>query len=187
MVLSKRQKTGIIVVIVIGVLGLVGWWIYKKKEYFSGVEPGAVRNAINADYDNIDTPASYDYANMITPSQGNHPQRPLEQFNKQIPNPDSSVTGYDVDVSDPKVFLWRPNVRVNLKNRQHEGADFYRGDLPIVSRPKTGWFDSRYSEGDNMINGYFSPYMQSKIQGVGGEANSYPTRIANEETIMDSY
>lgn len=190
MALTKNQRTGLLALGL--VLGFMGWWfmLRKKNEHFTGANasrPSPVLNAAQSDYDMIqENPSSYDFANMVAPGQ--MPQRPLEQFEPSLPNPDSHVAAYDIDVADPMVHMFRPSIRVALKNRQQEGACPFRGDLPIQKNPAhKGWFNSRYSEGDNKLDGYFSAYTRAKIRGLTGEHLSYPMQVANEELIMDFY
>lgn len=191
MLLSENQKTGLMIIGFLAVI-VIGVLAYKKYEGFAAVgdgRPSAVRN-VAGDYEDVEnSPMAYDYANIVAPAAGQIPTRPLETFAPaEIPDADQHVAGYDVDVADPKVFLWRPSMRVAQKNRQHVGADFYRGDLVIQSDPAhKGWFKSRYSEGDAMLNGYFSDMYQAKVKGVVGERHSRPLHITNEETIMDMY
>lgn len=100
-----------------------------------------------------------------------------------MPDDVTSATLFDQDVCDPEVYLYRTANRAQIKSRQHETADFFRGDLPI--KPcKRGWFDSRYGEGDSKLDGYFSEFTNSKFQALCGQ-KSMPQSIANEELIMD--
>jgi hypothetical protein len=114
------------------------------------------------------------------------PTRPFDtDYNPRMLLPDdtTSVTMYDRDVSDPAVYLFRASNRAQIKNRQHETADPLRGDLAITPCRK-GWFDSRYSEGDSKLDGYFSAYTNSKYAMLTGQ-KSYPSNISNEGLIMD--
>ncbi|ALH06975.1 hypothetical protein PMV_277 [Port-miou virus] len=106
-----------------------------------------------------------------------------------LPDLNTNVAMYDKDISDPEVFMWRPSIRVDMKNRQQQGADQFRGDLPIQKNNCYGsesWFNSRYGEGDANFNGIFNPLYQEKYRNLTGQ-KSWPIQIAGEETVMDGF
>lgn len=114
------------------------------------------------------------------------PTRPFDtQYDAKMLLPDdtTSVTMYDRDLADPAVYLFRASNRAQIKNRQHETADQYRGDLALTPC-RRGWFDSRYSEGDSKLDGYFSAFTNAKYAMLTGQ-KSYPQNVVNEELIMD--
>jgi len=114
------------------------------------------------------------------------PTRPFDtQYDAQMLLPDdtTSVTMYDRDVADPTVYLFRASNRAQIKNRQQQTADMFRGDLAITPC-RRGWFDSRYSEGDSKLDGFFSAFTNAKYAMLTGQ-KSYPAHVVNEELIMD--
>lgn len=115
------------------------------------------------------------------------PVRSLDATNSEelLPVDPTSVTMFDRDVTDPALYLFRPSIRAQIKNRQHATADPFRGDLPIVPCKK-GWFDSRYGEGDSKLDAYFSPYTSQKYAALTSQ-NNMPINISNEEVLMDTY
>lgn len=104
---------------------------------------------------------------------------------QMLPVDPTSVTMFDRDVTDPALYLFRPAIRAQIKNRQHATADPFRGDLAIVPCRK-GWFDSRYGEGDSKLDAYFSSYTNQKYAALTSQRN-LPMNISTEETIMDNY
>lgn len=100
-----------------------------------------------------------------------------------LPDDTTSVTMYDRDLADPQVYLFRASNRAQIKNRQQQTADMYRGDLAITPC-RRGWFDSRYGEGDSKLDGFFSSYTNSKYAMLTGQ-QSYPSQISNEGLLMD--
>lgn len=90
--------------------------------------------------------------------------------------PDSCST-YNVDISNPSVYLYRPVVSRALRTRQYETADIWRGDIPISSDPcKKGCFESQYAQPASLkYDAYFSNMCCPKRD----------TKIVNEGTIMD--
>ena len=114
------------------------------------------------------------------------PVRPFDtQYDPKmlLPSDAESVTMYDRDVSDPAVYLFRSSNRAQIKNRQQMTSDPLRGDIAITPY-RTGWFDSRYSEGDSKLDGYFSAYTNAKYAMLTGQ-KSYPANVVNEGLIMD--
>jgi hypothetical protein len=181
-------------------LAIVAYFVYNlnKKESFSidgsingGVPLGGI---VNNTYDIIQ-PSVNSFADIVSPSQPLKNTVPLPvkagletDYRDLLPDVNTSATMYDIDVSDPEVFMFRPSIRTTIHNRQWEGADPLRGDLPITKDScglsNNGWFSSRYGEGDIAVDKYFSNYGQEKIRSLMGQ-KSYPQNIANEETIMD--
>lgn len=72
----------------------------------------------------------------------------------------SKSNTFDKDVTDPSVYLYRPQIRLPSKSAQQAGADPFRGDLHIKPVNRGGHFQSRYgSEGlrhDTMFNSTFA-------------------------------
>ncbi len=105
-----------------------------------------------------------------------------------LPDVNTAATSFDIDVTDPEVFMWRPSIRTAIHNRQHLTADPLRGDLPITKDAcgysNNGWFTSRYNEGDAKLDAYFSDFSKHKFRSLTGQ-KSYPQYIANEGLIMD--
>ncbi|BAU80216.1 hypothetical protein A9K97_gp135 [Tokyovirus A1] len=147
-----------------------------------------------------DAPDIDAFANFVEPvgnavgqnqGQGMIPTPSVVQYDYKdlLPDLNTNVAMYDKDISDPEVFMWRPSVRVDMKNRQQAGADPFRGDLPIQKNNcygSGGWFQSRYGPGDNNLNGIFNELYQEKYRALTGQ-KSYNIAIANEETVCDSY
>lgn len=131
--------------------------------------------------------ANYDAGLARIQEVGNMPL-PTRSFDKQpdmLPVDPTSVTMFDRDVTDPSLYLFRPAIRAQIKNRQHATADPFRGDLPIVPC-RRGWFDSRYGEGDAKLDAWFSPYTNQKYASLVSSSN-LPINISNEEVLMDNY
>lgn len=198
------------VLLAIGVL-ILGYVIYvccvgkgKNKETF------AVDGAINGDvpiggnyyntYEMVE-PTMDTFADIVAPSEPYAQQSstctnlPLAtkagmhtDYRDLLPDVNTHTTSYDIDVTDPEVFMWRPSVRATIHNRQHETADPLRGDLPIVKGAcgysNNSWFSSRYGVGDAKLDGYFSDFSNAKFRSLVGQ-KSYPQAIANEGTILD--
>lgn len=54
----------------------------------------------------------------------------------RLPKTAQNVTPYNIDVADPKSFSYMANMpRVTIKPKTWEGADPYRGDIPIRFNP----------------------------------------------------
>lgn len=174
----------------------------KKKEQFSvdGALNGSVPvgGLVHNTYDVVE-PTMDTFADIVAPSQplsqGSCTTLPLAQkagmnvdYRDLLPDVNTNATSYDIDVSDPEVFLWRPSIRSAIHNRQQETADPLRGDLPIqkgaCGYSNNGWFSSRYSESDIKLDGYFSEFSNAKFRSLTGQ-KSYPSAISNEELIMD--
>lgn len=69
-------------------------------------------------------------------------------------------TTFDKDVTDPSIYLFRPQVRLPSKHRLHAGADPFRGDLHITPVNRNGHFQSRWGTDslrhDTMFNEVFA-------------------------------
>lgn len=179
--------------------------INKPKEDFSvdgsinGAVPagGLVYNAPQMIEPTMDT-----FADIVSPSEplsqpscGSCTNLPLAQkaglhtdYRDLLPDVNTNATSYDIDVADPEVFLFRPSIRTAIHNRQQEGADPYRGDLPIEKGScgisNNGWFTSRYGVGDTKLDGFFSEFSNAKFRSLTGQ-KSYPSFISNEGLIGD--
>lgn len=125
------------------------------------------------------------FADIVRPANLPMATRPFDVIDQaeMMPTDPASVTSFDRDVTDPEVYLFRPAIRAQIKNRQQQGADPYRGDLPIVPCKK-GWFDSRYGEGDNKLDAMFSEFNQQKYAALTGQRN-IPQYVSAGEVIMD--
>lgn len=149
----------------------------------------------NSSYDMIDDDIDT-FADIVSPAQHEKEKftSPLAEkvdlntdYKDYLPDVNTNATSYDIDVTDPEVFIWRPTVRASIHNRQQSTADPYRGDLPITKtdcHSNSGWFVSRYNEGDAKLDGFFSEYSNEKYRALVGQ-KSYPQNVANEGTIMD--
>lgn len=200
-----------IIVAVVGLLILlvVIWMLRKKSSSGQTKENFTWANNIRENpgpyeptYSMIqqDTPDLDKFANFVEPvgtgvgrndGSGMLPTPSIVQYDYKdlLPDLNTNVAMYDKDVSDPEVFMWRPSIRVDMKNRQQQGADPFRGDLPIQKNNcygSSGWFNSRYGPGDANFNGIFNSIFSEKYRGLTGQ-KSFPISIANEETICDSY
>lgn len=178
----------------------------KSKENFAvdgaingSVPAGGVYN-VTPNY-NVIEPTMDTFADIVAPSNpaSNPPcanNLPIamkagehQDYRELLPDVNTNATSYDIDVTDPETFMWRPSIRTAIHNRQHETADPLRGDLPITKGAcgysNNGWFSSRYNEGDAKLDGYFSDFTKYKFRSLTGQ-KSYPQYIANEGTIMDA-
>ena len=130
-----------------------------KKEGFA--VDGAINGNVPAaglnysSYDLIE-PSMDTFADIVAPSQpaaaqGTCTNLPLAQkaglhtdYRDLLPDVNTHATSYDIDVTDPEVFMWRPSIRTAIHNRQHMTADPLRGDLPITKDScgysNNGWF-----------------------------------------------
>jgi len=173
-----------------------------KKENFS--VDGAINGNVpigGLNYNSYDLiePSMDTFADIVAPSQPFTTQTctdlPIAQkpglntdYRDLLPDVNTHATSYDIDVTDPEVFMWRPSIRTAIHNRQHMTADPLRGDLPITKDScgysNNGWFSSRYNEGDAKLDAYFSDFSKAKFRSLTGQ-KSYPQHIANEGTIMD--
>ena len=176
----------------------------KQKENFS--VDGAINGSAPAggipynSYEMVE-PTMDTFADIVAPAtpygqqSATCTQLPLAQkaglhtdYRDLLPDVNTHTTSYDIDVTDPEVFMWRPSIRASIHNRQQQTADPYRGDLPIqkdsCGYSNNGWFSSRYSEQDAKLDGYFSEFSNAKFRSLTG-MKSYPQNIANESLIMD--
>ncbi len=175
----------------------------RKKEGFA--VDGAINGNVPAaglnynSYDLIE-PSMDTFADIVAPSQpagaGTCTNLPLPQkaglhtdYRDLLPDVNTHATSYDIDVTDPEVFMWRPSIRTAIHNRQHMTADPLRGDLPITKDgcgySNNGWFSSRYNEGDAKLDAYFSEFGSQKFRSLTGQ-KSYPQYVANEGLLMDA-
>lgn len=173
-----------------------------KKEKFGNDGTWGMNGPIgglvdNTAYDMVE-PSTSTFADIVAPSEpatrcdSNLPLPSKAGANIDhrdlLPDVNTHATSYDIDVSDPEVFMWRPSIQTVIHNRQHQTADPLRGDLPIVKDgcgySNNGWFSSRYNEGDAKLDSYFSDFSKAKFRSLTGQ-KSYPSYVANEGTIMD--
>ena len=202
--MNKTMKCVLLVIGVLLLVYVVCMCLYKKEEKF------AVDGALNGSvpigglkynsYDMVE-PTMDTFADIVAPSEpygqsrSNCSSLPFPQqagknvdYRDLLPDVNTHTTSYDIDVSDPEVFMWRPSVRASIHNRQHATADPYRGDLPIekdsCGYSSNGWFSSRYGPGDSRLDGFFSEFSNAKFRSLTGQ-KSYPSQIANEELVMD--
>lgn len=174
----------VILVIVIIVVGLLVWYFAckKKKEGFNyaGTYRGVPVVDINATGGGCCANSSYE----MVPSCGTCSESAQPSGDIILPDVNTEVPVYDIDVADPQVFLWRPSVRVQIKNRQLALADPLRGDLAITKGScHEGWFNSQYGEGDIKLDAYFSEFSNPKFRALTGQ-NSFPMAVSNEELLM---
>ena len=184
---------------------VVLYFLYKyltKNESFSvdGAINGSVPlgGIVNNTYD-IVQPDINTFADIVAPSMpmtgGSCNKLPLpmkagldNDYRDLLPDVNTHAASYDIDVSDPQVFQYRPSIRSTIHNRQQIGADQLRGDIPIIkssnSNSNQGWFTSRYGEGDIKTDAYFSSFGEEKFRSLTGQ-KSYPSFVANEELILD--
>lgn len=174
----------IILVVVVALVLLAIWYFAKKKEGF----------AYSGNYGNVPVYDMNASANGCGCSNSSYEMIPScsscsdssqePQGDISLPDVNTEVPVYDIDVADPQVFLWRPSVRVQIKNRQLALADPLRGDLAITKSPcHEGWFNSQYGEGDIKLDAYFSEFSNPKFRALTGQ-RSMPMAVANEELVM---
>lgn len=179
------------VAIVLVILFYVLFWKRENFTWSRNIQenPGPYSVESNAPrYEQVDShPTSLQFADIA--SQYNTPklptpQKPLEFLDNTdfLPDVSTNPLMFDAEVANPKTFMFRPQVRVQLKSKQFDTSDPFRGDLPIQKgcNQTNGWFNSQFNIGDSRLDGAFSQYFNSAYK-------SYPQTVSNEELIMDNY
>jgi hypothetical protein len=197
----------VIVILVLLVLGVGGYFLYKHEKKEEGYTAGTGWDlSIDGQYEMINSPESevptpY-FADLVAAEADNKLSqastlgniRPLERLDRDadshlMPRTSKSVTPYNIDVADPKTYMFQVNMpRVVLKDPQWEQADPYRGDIPIKFYPNVplvgkSQYGSRSSwRGD----GYFSEFGKELYAKYTGQGYlNKPIIVANQETIGD--
>ena len=193
--LTQNQKIVFALLLIFAIAILIYTYANKKDEKFTWANavqtyPGSY-DLRPDEYEMLgDTNDPNYFANVVAPASPPPdlplPTRPFDSSydpKMLLPSDAESVTMYDKDVSDPAVYMFRASNRAQIKNRQQQTSDMFRGDIAITPC-RTGWFDSRYSEGDSKLDGYFSAYTNAKYAMLTGQ-KSYPANVVNEGLIMD--
>jgi len=203
----KSHKVVFIIggIVLLAIIGFLIWYFYPSSAEGFAVD-GAINGAVPVgglyqNSYNIVKPSIDTFADIVAPSEPySCPRNPKDlpiahkagqhqDYRDLMPDVNTHATAYDIDVTDPEVFIWRPSIRTAIHNRQQETADPYRGDLPITKDScgysNNGWFSSRYNEGDARLDAYFSEFSKYKFRALTGQ-KSYPQAVANEGLIMDN-
>ena len=120
------------------------------------------------------------------------PMRRLEQCQGSdlMPRVSRDVTPYDIDIADPVSQLFSVNSpSVQLKNRQRNQADFFRGDIAIQFHPNISVVGrSRFQSPEfQRLDGFFSDGYKALTERMTGKGYmNMPIIVSNQETVMDS-
>lgn len=218
---SATMKYVAIAVGVAALLGLLYYVFYvrdrnvhhKKESYaelqdrqylFDNITPAPLPTAETLDsydqYYNGNELAHYgEPAQSFGSKRSTHRKRmKFEQLRKpsSVPHSASYITGYDVDIADPKFYFFgarTPNI--TLKDRVRDLADPYRGDIPIrkhdnvclITNSVNGRESQRFSA---MFNPAFDQRMRDLSAIADYETSSlanknFPQYVSREETVMD--
>ncbi len=174
-------------------------YLYLNPDQHLSYNPNV--KLVKTDYDQQYT--GIDFAQMsgldYTPKLGtNKMEKRFEKVHKNdlLPKMASYVTGYDVDLADPKFYFFGSRQpRVVLKDRLYALADPFRGDIPIkkhseicmVDRPAKGREAQRFSGTFNpMYEQMMKDYQYAADYDASQLANkNYPGYTSREETVMD--
>jgi len=109
----------------------------------------------------------------------------------QMPQCSKNITPYSLDVADPTTFNFAVGApRVQLKDRQWQTSDPFRGDIVINYSPETCLISrSRYGRDSLRLDGYFSDTYKALYNKYSGNRSycNQPLYVSNQETIMDAY
>lgn len=199
--------------LVIAVLGLVYWyrdsisaWFNKKQTYanvndmtgagtFDNIAPPMNPNETDdalSFADLVDDTTTSKYQTVAHMSESTAMKDLEKEFEAaRLPKTAQNVTPYNIDVADPKSFSYMANMpRVSIKPKTWEGADPYRGDIPIRYNPNialvtksqydkdsqrtdTMFSDATFEAADRLQQkAYKSMPMQVSVGGIVGDYTS---------------
>jgi len=81
----------------------------------------------------------------------------LQDVKDIMPTPDMRYSA-NLDPTDPNNFIYERTLFAPLKRRNYGDVDYFRGDLEIMPE-RRGWFDTRSVGDKDVVQGYFSNYI----------------------------
>lgn len=190
------------------VVAIAGYFLYKhffeQKQSYGNVDG---LEGVGGSIDNLDTqmeprpeeeleyyseiaegPVHQKYQKVM--SSGNNVMDDLQQSfdSMALPRVSSEVTPYNIDVADPQAWSFLANApRVQLKNRQWQDADPYRGDIPIKYHPNVALVGKSIHDRDSQrMDGMFSDATKEASERVMGRAyKNMPILTSVGSTIGD--
>lgn len=205
-----KRAHQIYIAIAVVIVAVVAYYLYKRHEHSKVKEeytsPGDWDLTLDdahvpkpAYEDDTPTPHFADLVETgdhaeVQPENTHHSIRPLERLSREcdarlLPRTSKCVTPYNIDVADPATHLFQVNLpRVQIKNKQYEMADPYRGDIPIAFHPNVPLVNkSRFGTRDSWRgDGFMSDYSKALYAKYTGSGYlNKPALVSCGETVMD--
>lgn len=204
----------IIVAVVLALLGLGAWQMWKKEKYCMPEAQKVVENfeLLEDDYGAAPSDSELAQAAGVNGEKLDANERSMYGYKYRVPDelpsvqdllPEESACDsyWDPEAATQYLFNSFPMTSSLLNTRLSDAADLYRGDIQgVVTREDCCDFKPIYDELDTHLHGAFSDYTRKSHEIVGCKNNvtghndkcgkaiwtrDAPIQVVNEEIIMD--